>query len=217
MTKRTSKKTKVIGTETYINQQTGEIQEMEVIDIQESTDANFHKIWIAHIINALDLIGGKKVKVLNYLLDSMNKENLIVGTQRAIAEKSDTSTFTVSQTMRALQDADIIAQVQAGVYRLNPNVIFKGYRSSRMNVLYKYSSERNNYTKTESDKHKKHRTEKEAKQKRKTELKSLKRKELLKILKQKEENNITSMLNNNELINLIIKQEQQKQGDNNDK
>ena len=41
----TRKKVKVIGTETYINQQTGELQEMQVIDIEER-DANFHKLWL---------------------------------------------------------------------------------------------------------------------------------------------------------------------------
>ena len=36
----TRKKVKVVGTETYINQKTGELQEMQVIDIEER-DANF--------------------------------------------------------------------------------------------------------------------------------------------------------------------------------
>ena len=41
----TRKKVKVVGTETYINQKTGELQEMQVIDIEER-DANFHKLWL---------------------------------------------------------------------------------------------------------------------------------------------------------------------------
>lgn len=142
--KTTIKKTKVIGKETYINQQTGEIQEMNVIDITENTDANFHKIWLGHILAALDIIGSQKIKVLNYFLENMNKENLIVATQRKIADDTKTSIQTVSLTIKALKEANILVQVQSGVYRINPNVIFKGYNNSRMNILYRYNTEKSN-------------------------------------------------------------------------
>jgi len=142
--KTTTKKTKVIGKETYINQQTGEIQEMNVIDITENTDANFHKIWLGHILAALDIIGSQKIKVLNYFLENMNKENLIVATQRKIADDTKTSIQTVSLTIKALKEANILVQVQSGVYRINPNVIFKGYNNSRMNILYRYNIEKSN-------------------------------------------------------------------------
>ena len=142
--KTTTKKTKVIGKETYINQQTGEIQEMNVIDITENTDANFHKIWLGHILAALDIIGSQKIKVLNYFLENMNKENLIVATQRKIADDTKTSIQTVSLTIKALKEANILVQVQSGVYRINPNVIFKGYNNSRMNILYRYNTEKSN-------------------------------------------------------------------------
>ena len=55
----TRKKVKVVGTETYINQKTGELQEMQVIDIEER-DANFHKLWLGHILQSIDLIGNQK-------------------------------------------------------------------------------------------------------------------------------------------------------------
>ncbi|WP_281042439.1 replication/maintenance protein RepL [Selenomonas infelix] len=45
----TRKKVKVVGTETYIKQDTGELREMQVIDIEER-DANFHKLWLGHIL-----------------------------------------------------------------------------------------------------------------------------------------------------------------------
>ena len=45
----TRKRVKVVGTETYIKQDTGELREMQVIDIEER-DANFHKLWLGHIL-----------------------------------------------------------------------------------------------------------------------------------------------------------------------
>ena len=63
----TRKKVKVVGTETYINQKTGELQEMQVIDIEER-DANFHKLWLGHILQSIDLIG--KPENASSVLDS---------------------------------------------------------------------------------------------------------------------------------------------------
>ena len=57
----TRKKVKVIGTETYIKQDTGEIAEMQVVKIEER-DANFHKLWLGHILQSIDLIGNQKDK-----------------------------------------------------------------------------------------------------------------------------------------------------------
>ena len=55
-------KVKVIGTETYIKQDTGEIAEMQVVKIEER-DANFHKLWLGHILQSIDLIGNQKTKL----------------------------------------------------------------------------------------------------------------------------------------------------------
>jgi hypothetical protein len=70
--KTTSKKTKIIGKETYVNQRTGEIEEHQVIQMT-NTDFNFDKIWLGHILETLDMIGNQKIKVLN----SENKKELL--------------------------------------------------------------------------------------------------------------------------------------------
>ena len=137
----TRKKTKVIGKETYIKQDTGEITEMNVVEIEER-DANFHKLWLGHILQTLDIIGNQKIKVVNYILENINSENVFIGTQRNIAENIDVSTKTVNVTIKALIESDFMAFVQDGVYRINPNVIFKGGKDRRMNILYKYYNDK---------------------------------------------------------------------------
>lgn len=134
-------KVKVIGTETYINQQTGELIEMEVIE-KEERDYNFHKLWLGHIVQALDIIGNKKIKVVNHILSKTDSQNLFIGTQREIAKDLNVSITTVNETLKALQESDFLIQVQQGVYRVNPNVIYKGSRGGRMNVLIKYIDEK---------------------------------------------------------------------------
>jgi len=202
--KSTVQKTKIIGKETYINSKTGELVDFQVIDIREETDANFHKIWLSHILSAFDELGNQKLKVLTYLLENMNKENIVIGTQRALADKIGVSRQTLSSTLNILREGDIIAMPQAGIIRFNPNVIFKGYHNRRMNVLYKYSAERSAYE--ETPRQKEYREYQNRRNKKYRELKNLTREELLKYLGQSE-NDFTSLMDKPELINLILKKE----------
>ena len=136
--KNTSKKIKIVGTETYINQATGELQEMQVVNI-EDRDFNFHKLWISHIINSLDLIGNQKVKLAFWIIENLNKENQLIMTYRQISEKSGISLDTVRRTITALIDSNFLVRINNGAYQVNPDVIFKGTRSGRLNVLYQYN------------------------------------------------------------------------------
>lgn len=138
----TRKKTKVVGTETYINQKTGELCEMNVVTVEER-DANFHKIWLGHIIQALEMIGNQKIKVLTFILDNLDKENQLIMTQRKIAEKSGVSYPVVSATLKALQDADLVDKINSGAYKVNPEKIFKGGHNDRMRVLFDYRNIKN--------------------------------------------------------------------------
>lgn len=138
----TRKKLKVVGTETYIKQSTGELEEMQVMRIEER-DANFHKLWLEHILQSIDLIGNQKTKLAFWLLDHLDKENKITMTYRQIADASGISYQTVYRTMNALIESDFLVKINGGAYRVNPNMLFKGGKNDRLNVLLKYSRESN--------------------------------------------------------------------------
>ena len=133
----TTKKTKVIGHQEYLNRDTGEIVDMQVVSI-EDRDFNFHKIWLTHIINSLDLIGNQKTRLAFWILDHLDRENKLTMTYRQIAEKSGISLDTVRVTMKALIDSNFLQRINQGAYRVNPEVIFKGSMNGRLNVLYQY-------------------------------------------------------------------------------
>lgn len=135
----TSKKVKVIGNEQYINTSTGQIEDFQVMSIEER-DFNFHKLWLNHIINSIDLIGNQKTKLAFWIIDNLDKENKLTLTYRQIAEKSGISYQTVSRTMNALINSNFLKPINRGAYIINPDVIFKGTRNGRLNVLYKYYS-----------------------------------------------------------------------------
>ena len=125
MSKTTRKKVKIVGRENYINQNTGEIKEMQIINIEER-DANFHKIWLGHILSSIDLIGNAKTKLAFWILDNMDNQNQLIGTHRKLAQKTGMSTKTVTETLKILIDADFLQKIQNGVYRINPNILWKG-------------------------------------------------------------------------------------------
>ena len=133
----TRKKVKVIGTETYIKQATGELKEMQLIDIEER-DFNFHKVWLQHILNSIDLIGNQKTKLSFWIIEHLNKENQLTMTQRQIAQKSGISIDTVRLTMKALMDSNFLIKQNMGVYMINPDVVFKGGKTDRLNILIQY-------------------------------------------------------------------------------
>lgn len=135
----TSKKVKFVGTQTYINTDTGEIIDMEVTKIEER-DFNFSKVWMRNFIAALDIVGNKKTKLCYWIIENINKENMLVGTLRDISKRTDISLETVRLTMDILLDADFLRRKSQGVYIVNPDIVFKGGRGNRLNVLNQYNS-----------------------------------------------------------------------------
>ena len=136
---KTSKKVKVIGTESYINANTGEVEDFQVVRM-EDRDFDFHKVWIHAIVNSLDLIGNKKTKLAFWIVEHLNHDNQLIMTYRQIAEKSGISLETVRSTMNALIESNFLRRINQGAYCVNPDVIFKGKRSGRLNVLFQYQN-----------------------------------------------------------------------------
>lgn len=135
----TKNKVKVIGTEQYINVSTGELEEMQVTTIEER-DYNFTKIWMKNLILTMDIVGNQKTKFCFWLIDHLNRDNILIGTQRDMAEDCNVSLQTVSVTLKLLMDANFLRKKQSGVYIVNPDVIYKGTHAARLNVLNQYNA-----------------------------------------------------------------------------
>ncbi len=133
----TRKKVKVTGQQDYINANTGEIETMNVSSIEER-DANFHKVWLKDTFGSFSALGNKKVQVLSFLLENMDRENKICMTQRQMATKSKISVDTIRKTIQILKKANFIISVNLGVYQINPEKIYKGGKSARQDTLHKY-------------------------------------------------------------------------------
>lgn len=135
----TQKKVKVIGTEQYVNVNTGELEDFHVTSIEER-DFNFHKVWMRNFIATLDIVGNQKTKLCFWIIDNLNNENQLCKTYRQIAEESQMSLETVRITMNLLINANFIRRYNRSCYIVNPDIIYKGTRNGRMNVLNTYTS-----------------------------------------------------------------------------
>jgi len=136
----TTRKVRVVGTQQYLNTQTGEVEDFQVISIEER-DAHFTKIWLGHLMQALGELGNAKIKVLKYLLEKRDyATNMITKTYEEIAQEVGVSRVTVINTMKILIDADIVIRKKGtrGVLFLNPAVVFQGTHKRRMKILYDY-------------------------------------------------------------------------------
>lgn len=127
----------VIGKQQYINTETGQIESFNIIS-QRSGDFNFEKIWIGHLLEALNALGNKKVIVLQWIFKNKDNNNQIIGTHRYIAETCGVSLPVVTETFKLLMNINAIKKVQNGVYLLSPDILFKGSGEKRMNILLKY-------------------------------------------------------------------------------
>src|SRR5699024_11397770 len=94
---------------------------------------------LGQIVESHDMIGNQKIRVAMVIMENMNKETELIMTYRVIAEKTNRSLQTVAETMKALQESNLLSKIRKGYYRVNPDVIFKGGRNDRMNVLLRYS------------------------------------------------------------------------------
>lgn len=133
----TRKAVRVIGTEKYVNANTGELEEMSVISVEER-DFNFHKLWLHNILNTIDLIGNQKIKFAFWIIEHLNSENQLNYTVRQLETETGFSKATISRTMKALMECDFLRKKHSGCYVVNPDILYKGRHQGRMNVLIKY-------------------------------------------------------------------------------
>ena len=133
----TTKKVKVIGKEQYINAETGEVEVMNVVSV-EDRDFNFHKLWLGHILNSIDLIGNQKTRLAFWILDNLDSENKLIYTYEQIRKETGISSKTIADTFKALATSNFLKKKQSGVWIVNPDFIYKGSRNGRLNVLIQY-------------------------------------------------------------------------------
>ena len=130
------------GPDVWINQRTGEIIETQTLSkqVKGDVDVGFEKLWVGHILEAVDEVGNAKMKVLFWLIRNKDQGNMVRATLDEIAQKTGSSRSTVARLMASLRRANVVRLEYGGRWMLNPAVVFKGGHTRRMNVLIRYQS-----------------------------------------------------------------------------
>lgn len=110
--------------------------------VKEVGDVGFHKVWLTEILDIVNEVGNKKMKVLMWLLANADAQNRIHATWEMISEGTGVGRSTVASLMATLRAVNVLSEVRRSVWRLNPDVIFKGEYGKRMSVLHIYQHEK---------------------------------------------------------------------------
>ncbi len=121
----------------WVNTRTGEVLQATEI-IKPISRQGFMITYLNEIINLIDTLGTKKMQVVKYILENMSKsENILIITTRELAEKTNTSTRTVTETLKLLEDVNII-QRRTGAIMISPKLIHKGSNNKEKALLTRF-------------------------------------------------------------------------------
>ncbi|HFK1742579.1 replication/maintenance protein RepL [Bacillus sp. FSL K6-0273] len=127
----------VVGIRHLVDPESGE-QFDTIQTISSEKDINFHKVWITHLIQALDVVGNKKMKVINYILDNLDwSSNILVKTQQEIAKESGVGFNTVNSTIKLLVEKKFL-KTKTGAIMLNPDIVAYGKNTKRKHLLISF-------------------------------------------------------------------------------
>ena len=125
------------GIDHWQNLKTGEI--IEATEVIKKVERNgFMITYLSAIINLIDSLGNKKMKVVKYILKNMEKSNntLIITTQE-LAQKSEVSKPIVIETLKTLENAGIIKR-RTGAIMIHSNLIHRGTASKEKALLTRF-------------------------------------------------------------------------------
>ena len=119
----------------------GEVIEERQVDEFErpvGRQERFMVTYLAEIISMIDNLGNKKMQVVKYILENMQKaDNTLIITTRELAEKSGVGHNTVLETLRTLENSGLIER-RTGALMLKPKLMnnWKAPKEATMMVKY---------------------------------------------------------------------------------
>lgn len=125
------------GKHKLIDSDTGEIIEVDKV-YRRQTQGNFVKAYIKGLVMMLDVVGGSKIKVVNYLLENLRlSDNKLLATQREISQEINVSVKTITNTLKILEEGNIIKR-RTGVIMLNPQILVRGDDKKHRHMLIEF-------------------------------------------------------------------------------
>jgi len=135
-----STKDKVLyeGRDTWVNERTGE--RIEANQIVKKTSRNgFMITYLDAILNLFDKLGNKKIQVVKYILENMDKStNTLIITTTELSKKSKVSRQVVSDTLKILEEAKIITR-RTGAIMIHSDLMHRGNKEKEQFLLTRFA------------------------------------------------------------------------------
>ncbi|WXR63124.1 replication/maintenance protein RepL (plasmid) [Peptostreptococcaceae bacterium AGR-M142] len=123
------------------NKPTGEVKIVDEFEAELDTRRNgFMITYMTAIISLIEKLGTKKMAVVKYIFENMSKsENTLIITTRELSEKSKVSKPVVIETLKILEDANLISR-KTGAIMLSAKLMHRGNQNKERYLMTKFSS-----------------------------------------------------------------------------
>lgn len=101
---------------------------------------HFWRVWLGDLLYTLGLINNsKQLDVVFHVLENTDPAtNLYIGTIRKTVEDTGVSLGTVAAIFKKMQEVDMIAKQQNGVYKVKPTLLMKGDDNKKQRLVIEY-------------------------------------------------------------------------------
>lgn len=97
----------------------------------------FEITYLAMLGDVFELLGGRKYRVFKYIIEHKNADNILIMTNRELAEKTGVSTNTVTGAIKLLRERGLIA-TKTGAIMLQPKIAHRGKFAREQYLIRKF-------------------------------------------------------------------------------
>jgi len=114
-----------------IDTETGEFLDMHYL-FEKTKKAGWEKAYARLLCDYIGCAGTATTKVLIFLIEKRNADNMIIGSQEDIAKSSGVSLPTVKAVFKKLLSKGLIKMIKHSVYMVTPEMIRNGNNKKGM-------------------------------------------------------------------------------------
>ena len=120
----------------WINERTGEKIEARTV-FKRVERKNFEILYLSYACDLFDKLGGKKYKILKYLLANKDYNNIVLTTTRKLSKDCHVALSTVTTALKLLKDLKVIA-TKTGAIMINPRLLNRGSTKKEEFLIQKF-------------------------------------------------------------------------------
>ena len=124
----------IITTKDYVDPVTNQKETFSVIQQETTGRRGFHILYMTSLMKLFDILGGKKYKIVEFLIDNMNNDQQIIMTIQEIANKSNISKVTIIETLKIMEENELIIR-KTGMIMFNPKFFNKKSQTGEQKLL----------------------------------------------------------------------------------